>query len=201
MAEWLSGSVPTAKVVLLGESSVGKTSLVSVAHGDSYSAEQTPTVGACFVIKNFNVDGVEVKLNIWDTAGQERFRTLTPMYYRDSQYVLLVYAIDSQESFTRLDSWQKDIENECDPLPRLVLVGNKSDLGDARQISKSSGEEYAKRLHAKFYEVSAKEGPASVVAIFDAIAADSLTTTREQSLDSAVAHDLKEQKKTTSFKC
>jgi small GTP-binding protein len=195
MAEWVSGSVPVVKVVLLGESSVGKTSLVTVAHGADYSSEQTPTIGACFVIRNFNVDGVDIKLHIWDTAGQERFRTLTPMYYRDSQYVLLVYAVDNQESLDRLDSWRRDIESECDPLPNLILVGNKTDLTNKREISKETGEEVAKRLGARFYEVSAKEDCAGVVQIFADIAANALTVNRQQPVSFIQSVDLKGQNK------
>jgi small GTP-binding protein len=198
MSEWISGSVPVVKVVLLGESSVGKTSLVMAVHEQNYPSEHTPTVGACFVIRNFQIDGVDIKLHIWDTAGQERFRTLTPMYYRDSQYVLLVYAVDSEESLNRLDSWRRDIGNECEPLPHLVLIGNKTDLAETREIAKSTGEESARRLGARFYEVSAKEDRAAVVQIFADIAAHALTVTRQQPvsfIEGAHLNGMREQKK------
>jgi small GTP-binding protein len=170
MADWLSSSIPVVKVVLLGESSVGKTSIVSVAHGDPYSADQTATVGACFVIKNMSVGDSELRLHIWDTAGQERFRTLAPMYYRDAQFVLLVYAIDNVESFKKLESWRVEIVKECDPLPHMFIVGNKSDLENARAVQTVLGTRYAETYDAKFYEVSAQNHPEGITKMFEDIA-------------------------------
>jgi small GTP-binding protein len=201
MSEWLSGSVPIVKVVLLGDSSVGKTTLVSVAHGDTFSPDSTPTVGACFIIKVFPIDGVDVKLHIWDTAGQERFRTLTPIYYRDSQYVLLVYAVNSQESFDGLASWCRDLEGECDPLPNLILVGTKTDLAAQRAITKEAGEDYAKRIGARFYEVSAKTETEGVIEIFRDIARHVMKGGRQQPVHSQDAVDLNGQGKQRKCKC
>jgi small GTP-binding protein len=170
MVDWLSSSIPVVKVVLLGESSVGKTSIVSVAHGDPYSTDQTATVGACFVIKNMKVGDSELKLHIWDTAGQERFRTLAPMYYRDAQFVLLVYAIDNAESFQKLESWRAEIVEESDPLPHMFIVGNKSDLEDARAVPKTTSTRYAETHRAQFYEVSAQSHPEGITKMFEDIA-------------------------------
>jgi small GTP-binding protein len=170
MADWLISSIPVVKIVLLGESSVGKTGIVSVAHGGTYSTEQTPTVGACFIIKNMSVGDSELKLHIWDTAGQERFRTLAPMYYRDAQFVLLVYAIDNAESFQKLESWRAEIVDECDPLPHIFIVGNKSDLEEARAVPKMTGTRYAETNCAQFYEVSARSHPEGITEMFEDIA-------------------------------
>jgi small GTP-binding protein len=169
-----AGALPplTVKVVLVGESSVGKTSLASIAHDESLSGDYTPTVGASFVVKSFAVDGAEVRLHVWDTAGQERYRALTPMYYRDAQCVVLVYAIDDGDSFERLKSWRRDIENECDPAPRLVVVGNKLDLVARRAVAAETAEAVAAEMGAQFYEISAREQPSGVIAIFAQIARD-----------------------------
>jgi small GTP-binding protein len=170
MALSLAAEALTVKVVLLGESSVGKTSLVNVVQDDAFSSDYTPTVGSSFIVRTVVVDDIEVKLNIWDTAGQERYRALTPMYYRDAHFVVLVYAVDNTHSFDRLESWRRDIENECNPVPHLVILGNKLDLADMRTVSAEAAEAAARAMDARFYEISAKDQPGDVIAIFDDMA-------------------------------
>ena len=91
-------NAPKIKLVLLGDSKVGKTSIVTVVHGDEFIPDQTATIGACFHIKKMKIGDVALQLHIWDTAGQERFRSLAPMYYRDAQFALLVYSVDNLDS-------------------------------------------------------------------------------------------------------
>jgi small GTP-binding protein len=163
-------NAPNIKVVLLGETSVEKTSIVSVAQGSGYQADQVATVGACFHIKKVRVGDISMKLHIWDTAGQERFRSLTPMYYRDSHFVLLVYAIDNVDTFTAIPRWYEGIVSECTTLPHLVLIANKLDLADARAVSTEQGRTQADAMSAKFYELSAKSGDPTVAKILDELA-------------------------------
>ena len=131
--------VPNVKIVLLGESTVGKTSIINVVHGGTYIQDQPTTIGACFYIKKMKIDDVTVKLHIWDTAGQERFRSLAPMYYRDAQYALLVFAVNNQDSFNAIESWHKGLVTNCSIMPKVVLIGNKIDLNEERCVSTSSG--------------------------------------------------------------
>jgi small GTP-binding protein len=167
-------ATPNVKLVLLGQSTVGKTTIITVADGGAFSPDQNATVGACFHIKKSRVQNTEMKFHIWDTAGQDRFRALAPMYYRDAHFALLVYAIDNQESFDEVEIWYKALTDDCSPLPHVVLVANKCDLVDRRQISMEDGRMLAKRLNASFFEVSAKADAPSVRRMFDEIALEAV---------------------------
>jgi small GTP-binding protein len=162
-------SAPNIKLVLLGETSVGKTSIVSIAQGSGYQADQVATVGACFHIKKVRVGDIAMKLHIWDTAGQERFRSLTPMYYRDSHFVFLVYAIDNLSTFTAISRWYDGIVSECTTLPHIFLIGNKLDLEEDRAVSTDQGKAQADAMSAKFYELSAKRGDPAVLKLLDEV--------------------------------
>ena len=105
------------KIVLLGETGVGKTSIVNVVHGGEFIPEQTSTIGACFQIHKIKIGDQLVNLHLWDTAGRERFRALTPMYYRDAQCALLVYAINNSESFETIRQWYGGLKNDCQDMP------------------------------------------------------------------------------------
>lgn len=165
---------PNIKLVLLGESTVGKTSIVNVVHGGEYIPEQTATIGACFHIKVMKVGNVVIKLHIWDTAGQERFRSLAPMYYRDAQFALLTYAIDNKDSFQTLETWYQGLVDDCITMPNVLIVGNKSDREEQRQISREEGQELANKLNAKFFEISAKEDHEGIKKMLDVIAQDAV---------------------------
>ena len=130
-----SEQMPNVKLVLLGESTVGKTSIVNVAHRGEFIEDQTSTIGACFQIKKMKVGDATVKLHLWDTAGQERFRSLAPMYYRDAQYALLIYAIDNHDSFDSIETWHSGLVEDCSTVPHIVLIGNKTDLVDSRTVT------------------------------------------------------------------
>lgn len=164
--------IPSVKVVLLGSTKVGKTSIVSVLHSGEFFEDQSATVGACFQVRKCQVGDQCLKLHIWDTAGQEKFRSLTPMYYRDSQFAVLVYAIDDEDSFKEMRNWYSSLSQDCATMPKLVLVGNKTDLRaeDVGVVSTAQGEELAREIGAEFYEISAKTEHQSVVSVFDNIA-------------------------------
>lgn len=161
---------PSMKLVLLGQSTVGKTSIITVADGGSLIPDQSATVGACFHIKKMNVGNTTIKFHIWDTAGQDRFKALAPMYYRDAQIALLVYAIDTRESFEDIDEWYNSLQEDCSPLPHIGVVGNKIDLVDRREVTLDEGRALSKRLNAMFFEISAKADAASVRRMLEEIA-------------------------------
>lgn len=146
------------KVVLLGASTVGKTSIVNTAVSNEFVEDQQPTIGACFITKKTEVNGKMLRLHLWDTAGQERFRSLAPMYFRDANFALIVYAINDENSFNAVQGWYDSLVNECMDVPTLYLIGNKIDLTDNRIISAQDGQDLATKLQAKFYEISAKTG-------------------------------------------
>jgi len=149
-------AITTLKILIIGESSVGKSSLLMRFVDDKFDPDQPATIGVDFKVKTVNVDGNLVKLAIWDTAGQERFRTLTPSYYRGAQGVICVYDVTRRDTFDRLPNWLTEMQtftNRTDVVK--MLVGNKIDQG-ARQVSREDGIAFARRHAMLFIESSAK---------------------------------------------
>eukprot|EP01088_Endostelium_zonatum_P008698 TRINITY_DN21857_c0_g1_i1.p1 TRINITY_DN21857_c0_g1~~TRINITY_DN21857_c0_g1_i1.p1 ORF type:complete len:219 (-),score=45.96 TRINITY_DN21857_c0_g1_i1:64-720(-) len=146
----------TFKIVLLGEGSVGKTSLVMRYTKDTFNTKHEVTIQAAFLQKNLTFpNGQRYSLNIWDTAGQERFRALSPLYYRDAHGALLVYDITDNSSFDRVKSWVKELKKTQSQVA-IAIVGNKIDLERSRAVNKDEVEEYARSIGAKCYLTSAK---------------------------------------------
>jgi small GTP-binding protein len=146
------------KVILVGSSGVGKTSLVQHLTDHTFSEQLQSTVGVEFrtwIARN--PSGNDVKLNIWDTAGQERFRSVSKAYFRNAVGAILVFAIDSESSFIDLDAWLADLHQAANPNAVILLVGNKCDL-QSRQISETQAREYCLRHEMEYLEASAKEG-------------------------------------------
>ena len=166
-------SAISIKIVLLGETGVGKTSIVNVVHGGEFIPEQTSTIGACFQIHKIKIGEQLVNLHLWDTAGQERFRALSPMYYRDAQCAILVYAINNSDSFQTMRDWYQGLKDNCHELPDILLIGNKKDCEDKRQVLTEDGKALADELKMGFYEISAKEDPdGEIPKIFYKLASD-----------------------------
>ncbi|XP_064798034.1 ras-related protein Rab-18-B-like isoform X3 [Oncorhynchus masou masou] len=124
----------TLKILIIGESGVGKSSLLLRFTDDTFDPELAATIGVDFKVKTISVDGNRAKLAIWDTAGQERFRTLTPSYYRGAQGVILVYDVTRRDTFTKLDNWLNELETYCTRNDLVkMLVGNKIDKRPVRR--------------------------------------------------------------------
>lgn len=146
----------TLKILIIGESGVGKSSLLLRFTDDTFDAEIGATIGVDFKVKTLAVDGNRAKLAIWDTAGQERFRTLTPSYYRGAQGVILVYDVSRRETFAKLDNWLSELETYCTRNDLVkMLVGNKIDKDD-REIEREEGLKFARKHSMLFIESSAK---------------------------------------------
>ncbi|KAJ1652008.1 Ras- protein Rab-18 [Dispira simplex] len=153
------GIVATFKLLLIGDSNVGKSSILLRFSDDLFlpPEEVSATVGVDFKVKMFDVDDDRYKLNIWDTAGQERFRTLTSSYYRGAQGVILVYDVSRRETFEHLDKWMNELNIYC-PSQDVVkmVVGNKVDKEAERVVSRQEGADYARKTQSLFIECSAK---------------------------------------------
>lgn len=146
----------TLKLLIIGESGVGKSSLLLRFTDDTFDPELASTIGVDFKVKTITVDGNRAKLAIWDTAGQERFRTLTPSYYRGAQGVILVYDVANRNSFTRLEAWLNELDTFSTKHDIVkMVVGNKIDLPN-RDVSRDEGLKFARKHHALFIEASAK---------------------------------------------
>ena len=150
------------KVILLGESSVGKTSLIRAALGKKFNPSEVTTYTANFSIKKFNYNGKEFTFHLWDTIGQEKYRALTKMFFKDSKIVILVYDITEQKSFKELEYWYNQIIAELGKEGYLLaIVGNKKDLYTKEKVKETQGKEYAQTKNAKFKLTSAKDDPLS----------------------------------------
>ncbi len=146
------------KIMVLGESKVGKTSLIKRYTKDQFGGVYLTTVGMDFQDKIIEIEDKKVRLQIWDTAGQERFRNVTKSYFQSSQGLVLVYDITDRESFEKLNFWVDNIKNNAPENAKFILVGNKCDLANERKVSYEEGENYAKNLNIKFFEASARDG-------------------------------------------
>ena len=146
------------KIMVLGESKVGKTSLIKRYTKDQFGGVYLTTVGMDFQDKIIEIEDKKVRLQVWDTAGQERFRNVTKSYFQSSQGLVLVYDITDRESFEKLNFWVDNIKNNAPENAKKILVGNKCDLANERQVSYEEGEKKASNYNIKFFESSAKEG-------------------------------------------
>eukprot|EP01084_Bolivina_argentea_P272811 464575_1 len=144
------------KLVLLGDTSVGKSSIVIRFVKGQFSEYQESTIGAAFLTQTVPVQDCTVKFEIWDTAGQERYHSLAPMYYRGAAAAIVVYDITSQESFHRAKSWVKELQRQGSPDVVIALAGNKIDREEEREVSAADAKQYADDNTLYFIETSAK---------------------------------------------
>ena len=161
------------KVILLGESGVGKTSIILRYYKNLFNPDLPSTFGSTFIAKSLERDGVTYKLNIWDTTGQEKYHSVTKLFIHGSHIAILVYAINNIDSFQKLDYWYKTIKENCDDNVILTIVGSKYDLfynnedENAVFVSEEEGEKYAKEKKAFFKLVTAKEDKKGIDSLFD----------------------------------
>ena len=144
------------KILLLGDSLVGKTSLLLKYVDYVFPAEHIATIGVEYKNKMIKKDDYNIKLQIWDTSGQERFHSITKSIYRNTNGVLFVYDITNKKTFNSIKNWIKDTEN-CDKDIKGVILGNKIDLEEEREVEKESLEELGNKRKIPFLECSAKE--------------------------------------------
>ena len=146
------------KLVLIGDSGVGKSNLLLRWAKNQFNPESAPTIGLEFATKTLKIDGKTVKVNVWDTAGQEQFRALMSAYYRGAVGALLVYDITSASSFTSLEHWISEVRDSASPDITCLLIGNKSDLADMRCVTTDEGIDFGRERRMTFMETSAKDG-------------------------------------------
>lgn len=162
------------KVVLVGESNVGKTCIVRRLTSGVFDEVATPTLGAGYATKDVHVNETAVELQIWDTAGTEKYKGMAPMFYREAKAALLCFSITSRESFEKVDYWVESLRANLGDSVALFLVGNKLDLANEREVQVDEAEEYRQRINAVMYmEVSAKTGQA-IEQLFTFVASEAI---------------------------
>jgi len=144
------------KLLLIGDSGVGKSCLLLRFADDTYTESYISTIGVDFKIRTVELDGKTIKLQIWDTAGQERFRTITSSYYRGAHGIIVVYDVTDVDSFNNVKQWLHEIDRYASENVNKLLVGNKSDLASKRAVTFEQGKEFADSLGIEFVETSAK---------------------------------------------
>ncbi|KAJ2305140.1 GTP-binding protein of the rab/ypt [Coemansia sp. RSA 2704] len=158
------------KFVLLGESAVGKSSLVTRLVRNTFNQYNESTIGAAFMTRDVELDESHTAtLRIWDTAGQERYKSLAPMYYRNAEGAVVVYDITQEETFTKAKAWISELQRQNESRTVIALVGNKTDLADKRTVSQDEGARYAGEVGALFFEASAQSGQ-NVAKLFEELA-------------------------------
>eukprot|EP00246_Nothoceros_aenigmaticus_P009970 TRINITY_DN261_c0_g1_i1.p1 TRINITY_DN261_c0_g1~~TRINITY_DN261_c0_g1_i1.p1 ORF type:complete len:221 (-),score=36.05 TRINITY_DN261_c0_g1_i1:1179-1841(-) len=145
------------KVVLIGDSAVGKSQLLTRFSRNEFSLESKATIGVEFQTRTIVVDHKTIKAQIWDTAGQERYRAVTSAYYRGAVGAMLVYDITKRQSFDHVQRWLEELKAHADSNIVIMLVGNKSDLGNLRAVTTEDAREYAEKERLFFLETSALE--------------------------------------------
>ena len=146
------------KIIAIGDTAVGKTSMMSKYSSDTFPLRHDLTIGVDFCAKNVIYNGNNISMHIWDTAGQEAFKSITRTYYRNVACALIVYDVTRRETFTKLKSWIDEVKKSCPLNTIVVLIGNKTDLEAYRMVSTTEGDNLAKQHGYPFIETSAKTG-------------------------------------------
>ncbi|OMJ81515.1 hypothetical protein SteCoe_17980 [Stentor coeruleus] len=146
------------KIVLIGDSGVGKSNILSRFTRKEFNLESKTTIGVEFAQKSIDIEGKVIRAQIWDTAGQERYRAITSAYYRGAVGALLVYDISKSNSFENVDKWLKELKDHADSQTVIMLTGNKADLKHLRAISTEEAATYAQKHNLAFIETSALDG-------------------------------------------
>ena len=147
------------KLIIVGDSAVGKSCLSIKATRNYFEDFYSPTVGFEFLTFNVKVEDKTVKLQIWDTCGQEVYRSLISSFYRSASLAIMVYSIENEDSFSNIEKWLNDIKTQSNPDVRIFLIGNKADLEDKRKVARAQGVKFCKDHNVSYFtETSAKTG-------------------------------------------
>ena len=164
------------KIMIIGESLVGKTALITRYTNNSFSGTYLTTVGIDFQTKLININDKTIKVELWDTAGQERFRNIAKNYFQSSDGFLIVYDITSKDSFEKLSFWNEQVNLNAPEKTKYIIVGNKKDLEEKREVKTEEGANFAKENNVQFYETSAKDGT-NVNEVFELLAKEIVADT------------------------
>ena len=155
------------KVVVVGDSGVGKTNLIKRFVSNTYNPNTKATVGVEFLSKSYKINDQVFKIEIWDTAGQERYKSITAAYYKGAKGALIVYDITQKDTFENINKWMSEVRDKSTKDLKILIVGNKTDLVDERQVSTEEALSKAKELESPVMEASALDGSNVKAAFYD----------------------------------
>ena len=185
------------KILLLGDSGVGKSSLLLRYTKNQFSADMRSTIGVEFGVKFIKIDNLQLKVQIWDTAGMERYRSITSAYYKGAKGVIVVYDICRKVSFDNIDKWIDDFKSKADEDAVILIIGNKSDLQDKREVNTEEVKLKAEKNKMAFMETSAKNNE-NVSKAFLQLFKEIIKIYKEKNSDTI--NDIEESKKKNSGK-
>ncbi|CAO2598957.1 Ras-related protein Rab-13, partial [Lemmus lemmus] len=191
------------KLLLIGDSGVGKTCLIIRFAEDNFNSTYISTIGIDFKIRTVEIEGKRIKLQVWDTAGQERFKTITTAYYRGAMGIILVYDITDEKSFENIQNWMKSIKENASAGVERLLLGNKCDMEAKRKVQKEQADKLAREHGIRFFETSAKSSM-NVDEAFNSLARDILLKSggrRSGHNSKPSSADLKPSDKKNTNKC
>ena len=187
------------KIMIIGESLVGKTALITRYTSNIFSGTYLTTVGIDFQTKFLNINDKTIKVELWDTAGQERFRNIAKNYFQSSDGFLIVYDITSKTSFEKLAFWNEQVNLNAPENTKYIIVGNKKDLEEKREVKIEEGENFAKENKAKFYETSAKDGT-NVNEVFELLAKEIIEDSEKLQIKNKRSSQVLKKKNTVAEK-
>ena len=156
----------TFKYILVGDYAVGKSNILLRFSNNEFNTNYFSTIGVEFSIKKLKVNNKNIRIQVWDTAGQERFLGITKTYFKNCACIIVVYDITRKLTFDNLNIWINEIKNICSKSVYIILLGNKCDLENQREVSYKEGEKYAEENNFKFYETSAKDN-INIIEVFE----------------------------------
>ena len=145
------------KIIVVGDSGVGKTNLINRFASDKFDTNSKATIGVEFVYKTLKINKEVIKIEVWDTAGQDRYRAITSAYYKEAKGAFIVYDITNEDSFNNVESWMNEVTKKGQRDIQFLLLGNKKDLVNDREVSEEKGIEKARELNMHLFEASALE--------------------------------------------
>ena len=160
------------KIILIGDSGIGKTNLINTSVGMQFSDKLKPTISPSYNVKIFEIEGKKYRLNLWDTAGQEKYVKVTKLFFKGSGIIILVYDITNKESFKSLENWHQMSEDIIESEHIYGLVGNKNDLYLDAKVSAKEVQDFAQSIKTKYKIVSAKEQPELFVEFLEELVKD-----------------------------
>ena len=185
------------KILLVGDTSVGKTSILSKYIDDIFEENQISTIGVEYKVKSLIINGRKINLRIWDSSGQERFRSITQSFFRNAEGILYIFDLTEKKTFEGVKQWLIDSESYNLNIKK-ILVGNKVDLIEKRKVEKEIIDNFVKKIQLKYYEMSAKDGT-NIDNVFRELAEMILSGFSEEDLNEKLNISDLGQKKDGSF--